>query len=96
MNDMAKGKSGKTRTLSVRVTEGEYETILQIVKRVEKRFDRSSPDASAVSRELMRLRPDYYVNDEDREYVRQRMEAGHPPIMAEDESPVKKAKRGAA
>jgi len=30
--------------------------------------------------ELTRLRPDYYVCGDDRDFVKSRMEAGHPPI----------------
>ena len=89
----------KTKQICVRVTEGALDTLKMVIDRVVERSNGlAEPEISAIVMELMRFSPKRFVEDDDREFVKSRMEAGHPPIPAEaeDESPVKKGKRDVA
>ena len=79
-----KGGEKKTKYLGARITQGTYDTVLVIKDRIKERSNGlAEPDDSAIALELMGFTPKHLIYDEDREYVRQRMEAGHPPIQSE-------------
>jgi len=99
MKVMASNKVGNKKNIQigVRLTDGQSDTLTTIIESIKERSNGlAEPEKSAVVLELMGFTPKRLITDEDREFVRQRVEADHPPISAEDESPVKKGKRDVA
>ena len=75
--------------MGARITQGTYDTVLVIKDRIKERSNGlAEPDDSAIALELIGFTPKRLIYDENREFVRQRMEAGHPSVQSED---VKKA-----
>lgn len=80
------GEKKKRLQVLVGFKDGEMDTLDAVIEMVVKQSNgRAEPTKSDIIRELMGFRPERLVRAEEREFVRKRMEAGHPRLSMEPE-----------
>jgi len=96
MTGMETNKEGgekKTHQLGVRLTDGEFDTINEVVRMVRSKFmnglgdeemrekfinEEIKVDRTSIAKELLGFASTRLVDNHERQYIRKRVEEGHP------------------